>query len=165
MPPDGKAFALFDGKNMDNFHRMVMQKEKADSWNVVDGVLVGESSFKVGEAAKGYFDPLLTKADGFGNFEMDFEAKVDEGVMSFYARFDTAKNMFASAAKIQAETTKGWNLFKAKWTGGKYTIERVGKPPLEMKIVNDVAKGRFVFGLAPGTKASLRNIKITPLKE
>ncbi len=159
MPPIGKAAVLFDGKSMERLVRYVLPGEKEEAWRIEKGELVGESTNPSTDATR-MFDPILTRADGFEQYELEFEAKVEKGNLVLIGRFDDQSRL-GGFAQIQAAQTASWTKFTFTWSDKNFTGSRDGGQTVELK-TGEVGRGRVGFALQPGTKAFLRNVKITP---
>lgn len=158
MPPAGKPFPLFDGTGLDRF---VKVGKAAEAWKIDGKELAGECTTKEAPA-QAIFDLLVTKADGFVHYEIEFEAKVEAGALLFLGRVNETGDRCSGIGAIQAANTGEWTRFKFVFSKDGFTGQRAENAPVKLQVQPGTDKGRPGFGMTAGSKVRVRNVRITP---
>lgn len=158
MPPAGKPFVLFDGTGLDRFAKV---GKAADAWKVDGKELVGECTTREA-AGQAIFDLLVTKADGFVHYEIEFEAKVEAGALLFLGRINETGDRGSGIGAMQAVNTGEWTRFKFVFSSEGFTGQRGENAPVKLQVQPGVDKGRPGFAMTGGSKVRVRNVRITP---
>lgn len=168
----GQWMSLFDGKSLNGWERHVVGTGiKDDNWKVVNGVLVGTSSFEKDAPDVTFSDLLYYDADDFGDFELTITCSVEGGDVSNRRGMRLMLRSTISGATTQSPMNVDFlgsqnQRISARVTvaDGKFTLEGGASPQVHNIPPQAPARGKIALCLSPGTKVRIESLRIKRLK-